>query len=302
MNVPPHIALIRALNGDESTGQCCCPAHDDDTPSLSISAGHKRPIILFCHANCSYEAVTGKLREMGLWPVHGTDAQAPSSSRRHYSDEERRKYAFRILADVRRHYGEQLAQDLLGGYFARRGIDAVPPTALLAMSIGWRPDWEGFVPRIPAMIFPIVDHRRRRLGAHVTWLNGMLDGKADDIVPQRQCYGPIKGGFIELFEGPHDPARRLLIAEGVETAAAMAQLAGLPAISAISAKNMPLITPPRASEYIIGADNDANGVGQRAARALAAKLVSAGHQVRIATPPRPDTDWADVVCSNKDGD
>jgi hypothetical protein len=69
----------------------------------------------------------------------------------------------------------------------------------------------------------------------------------------------------------------------------------VPAISAVSAKNMPKITPPRASEYIICADNDANGVGQRAGRQLAARLVGIGHRVRIAIPPRPDTDWNDVL-------
>ena len=34
-----------------------CPAHDDREPSLSISRGDDRPIVLTCHAGCSFEEV-----------------------------------------------------------------------------------------------------------------------------------------------------------------------------------------------------------------------------------------------------
>ena len=290
---PPHLYLIRALGGDERSGKCECPAHDDNKPSLSITAGHKQPVVLHCHARCSFEAVTSKLREMGLWPVPGTDLPAPSMRQRRYSDEERRRYALRILDDTRRNRGQELAY-LLENYFARRGINAVPPTALLAlchlMDIA-----EGYLPNRPAMIFPVIN-QQRPVGIHVTWMNSDCTDKCD-VEPQRQTYGPVKGGHIELYEGDHAPAQRLLIAEGIETALAAAQLTGLPALSALNAKNMPLISPPAASEYIIAGDNDANGSGQRAARALAAKLVRGGAVVRIAIPPQRDTDWNDVVCS-----
>ncbi len=53
---------------DSGYGTACCPAHDDQTPSLSISIGNERPIVLHCHAGCSQEAVIGALRKRGLWP------------------------------------------------------------------------------------------------------------------------------------------------------------------------------------------------------------------------------------------
>src|SRR5262249_1324282 len=154
------------------------------------------------------------------------------------------------------------------------GITSVPPTALVALC--WRLNGdEGYLPDCPAMIFPIVDNART-LGIHVTWLNGDLTHKLE-----RKMYGPIRGGYVELYKGKHDAAQRLIIGEGVENALAAAQLAGLPAISALSATNMPKIMPPPAAEYIIAADNDVNGQGQRAARALAARLTRAGFRVRV---------------------
>jgi len=45
---------------------------------------------------------------------------------------------------------------------------------------------------------------------------------------------------------------------------------------------------------VIFADNDANGAGQRAAYALAARL-SGRFEVDVKIPEKPDTDWNDVL-------
>ena len=107
-------------------------------------------------------------------------------------------------------------------------------------------------------------------------------------------FGPFGGGFVQLYEGELDPTSKLVIAEGIETALSAAQIAGgLPAIAALSANNLPKITPPLAAEYIIAADHDEPGL--KGARALAARLVRAGHFVRLAIPPRAGADWNDVL-------
>ena len=81
---------------------------------------------------------------------------------------------------------------------------------------------------------------------------------------------------------------------------AAAQIArGLPAIAALSATNLPKITPPRAAEYIVAADNDVAGLA--GARALASKLARVGPLVRLAIPPRPGSDWNDVLMEERDG-
>ena len=39
----------------------CCPAHDDRTPSLSVSVGENGGILLKCFAGCELEAIVSAL-------------------------------------------------------------------------------------------------------------------------------------------------------------------------------------------------------------------------------------------------
>jgi phage/plasmid primase-like uncharacterized protein len=58
-----------------------------------------------------------------------------------------------------------------------------------------------------------------------------------------------------------------------------------------------LILPPLplAAEVIICADHDTNGVGQRKAEAAARRWHTEGRRVRIALPPKPNTDFNDIL-------
>jgi putative DNA primase/helicase len=286
--------IIAGLDGNPRTGMACCPAHDDETPSLHVSTGAGGKVLVKCFAGCPQEAVIAALKERGLWPVPGAVPSAAPILRRR-SAAERREYALKLLADTRANRGRELAGEL-AGYFARRGIRRVPSTAMLALPWNLNPHLgDCLVPENhPAMVFSVTDGRDT-IGAHITWLTADLTAKREQE-PTRQFFGPIAGGYIRLYDVA-PTTTKLIIAEGVETALAAAQLAhGLPAIAALSADNIPKITPPPAAEYIIAADNDANGAGQHGARALANKLVlRAGAQVRLAIPPQPDTDWNDVL-------
>ena len=59
--------IVRALGGrmTESGGMVRCPAHDDTTPSLHVTAGEGR-VLVHCLAGCTQEAVLDTLREQGL--------------------------------------------------------------------------------------------------------------------------------------------------------------------------------------------------------------------------------------------
>ena len=61
-----------ALNGKRNhttgTWSCRCPAHDDKSPSLSVSPGDDVDVVLHCHKGCSQEAVIDELIRRGLWP------------------------------------------------------------------------------------------------------------------------------------------------------------------------------------------------------------------------------------------
>ena len=44
----------------------CCPAHEDHTPSLSLSDGDNGELLVHCHAGCSQLAVLAALRRGGI--------------------------------------------------------------------------------------------------------------------------------------------------------------------------------------------------------------------------------------------
>jgi hypothetical protein len=53
--------------------------------------------------------------------------------------------------------------------------------------------------------------------------------------------------------------------------------------------------PPIVCTIVILADNDRHGAGERAARTAAQRWLAEGRRVRIALPPEPGTDMADVL-------
>ena len=55
-----------------------CPAHDDATPSLSIAAGDKQPVVVKCFAGCEFEAIRAALGLSG----DGAPRSAPPVQRK----------------------------------------------------------------------------------------------------------------------------------------------------------------------------------------------------------------------------
>ena len=59
--------IVESLQGTWSRGKgmCCCPAHDDRTPSLSVTLGRKA-ILFHCFAGCSNDEVIAALDRQGI--------------------------------------------------------------------------------------------------------------------------------------------------------------------------------------------------------------------------------------------
>ena len=64
--------IARALNGRRSGRSWIarCPAHDDRTPSLSITQGDDR-VLVHCFSGCSWQAIFAALSSQGLWSGSG---------------------------------------------------------------------------------------------------------------------------------------------------------------------------------------------------------------------------------------
>ncbi|MHB8763136.1 MAG: DUF7146 domain-containing protein [Deferrisomatales bacterium] len=182
-------------------------------------------------------------------------------------------------------------------YLKSRGLDLLgkwPQTLRYHTSLSYHEEGQTFGP-FPAMLARIDGADGEPAGVHRTYLRADGSGKAPVPTPKKLMPSPVPGattgGAVRLF--PAGPV--LAVAEGIETALAVHLATGFPTWAAVSAGGMARVTlPPDALEVIVCADHDRSGAGQAAARTLARRLLTEGRRVRIALPPEPGTDFADL--------
>lgn len=81
--------VLAALEKVKRSGQgqaiACCPAHEDRTPSLSVTdRGEGQSPLIYCHAGCTWDAVRVALVSLGAWhpPVGQPHAPIPVQAAR----------------------------------------------------------------------------------------------------------------------------------------------------------------------------------------------------------------------------
>jgi putative DNA primase/helicase len=143
----------------------------------------------------------------------------------------------------------------------------------------------------------LVEHvKHGSVSVHATYLRADGSSKAA-IAKPKAMFGPVSGAAVRL--GMPHAGEWLAIAEGIETALAVATACALPAWAALSAGGIrALVLPREATHLLICAGHDASGTGQRAARGAAQRWLASGRHVRIALPPEPGTDMADALISD----
>lgn len=137
-------------------------------------------------------------------------------------------------------------------------------------------------------------------GVEVTLHRTYLDqaGNKADVPTVKKLMSPAtpgssRGGAIRLYP----PAKELILAEGIETALALHLSLDKPCWACVSAGGLEAVSvPEQVKRVIIGADNDANGAGQKAAYELVNRLIKEDRQieVKVIIPDHVGTDWLDV--------
>ncbi len=271
-------AALDVLEGVKKSGggySALCPAHDDTRPSLSISLGDGGRLLAHCFADCSFEEIMTAIRERQR--EVGASADAPAVrvdvDPRERADAERNsKIALRIWRET------IPADNLIQAYFRERGITLPPPECLRSHEWLRHPDgWFG-----PAMVAAVQNVHGEIVAVHRTFFKPHL-------VTDKLMLGPCKGGAVRL--GP--VAKKIAVAEGIETGLSVMQSTGLPTWAALSTSGIKnIVLPDEVHEVVIAADGD--GPGRTAARALAARLVCEGRIARIMQAP-DKKDWNDVL-------
>lgn len=244
-----------------------------------------------CFKLCRRADILAELDRLGLRSGAPSGPEDPDQATRRRAKEE---------AEIRRRIAE--ARDFIAEcfpwnkttqivrYLRGRGLDlaALPPSIL----------WHGMTRHPeggtrPLMIGVIEHVDLGIIGATRTYL--AIDGSQKAAFNKPRLFlGVAGGGAVRL--GNVRPETELVVGEGIESTFSYMQMHGLPGWAALSASGIAnLVLPPTARRVVIAADNDANGVGLRAARRAARRWAGEMRRVRIDLPPEPGTDWNDVL-------
>lgn len=180
---------------------------------------------------------------------------------------------------------------LIETYFESRGLNCPSTPDLL-----FHPDlahWDtktGY----PAMVAIVRDADGKQQALHRTYLKPDGSGKAD-VSKAKKMLGRTGGGAVRL--APIGDNGVLGLTEGIETAlAVMTARPDLPVWAALSAPGLEQIKlPTEAKRIVILADHDASGAGQRAAEALADRLLAEGRECAVAMPDKEGEDFNDLL-------
>ncbi len=189
--------------------------------------------------------------------------------------------------------------DPVDRYLQARGInlEVYPPCLRYHSDLPYYDnEKEKVIGHFPAMIALIQNQSGETVTLHRTYLGDAC--KANVRNPKKLMSPAIPrsslGAAIRLYPPTGDGT--LAIAEGIETALAFYIMTGIPVWATVSALGMErIILPSQINKIWIAVDNDHSGTGQKAADALAARLVLNGQAVRCVIPPKVGDDFADLL-------
>lgn len=189
--------------------------------------------------------------------------------------------------------------NIAGKYLFNRGLDTFS-NKLRSTRKCWCAERKG---EFPAMLSVFTLPDSTAVTMHRTYIDEHGDKASIDqpkkMLPALQS---ITGGCVRLF----DIAEEMGVGEGIETMLAVHEENGLPVLATTTAILLEKFEPPAGIKILhIFGDNDKSFTGQKAAYALANRLVTNKNKYRdienvfVYIPPKPKFDWLDVLLQNK---
>ena len=274
--------IVETLGGSwgGARGMCCCPAHADRTPSLSVTLG-RRAVLVHCFAGCSNVAVIEALGSNGIaasYLFHGRGTIEPRRTRETGPD----RNALRLWREAQVLTGSPAAL-----YLANRGLAARCSDLRFHPQMPLGP--KDCVRFLPAMI-AAVRNDVGILALHRTFLAPDEPCIANFERPRR-ALGSLGTGAVRLA---WPRGGRLGLAEGIETALSATQLFGVPCWATLGNERFGLVTiPDSVRELHLFVDHDAGGnlAEERAREAY----VRDGRRIVTRRPGRFGQDWNDIL-------
>jgi hypothetical protein len=277
-------AIVESLNGTwrQNKGMCCCPAHDDRTPSLSVTLG-RNAILFHCFAGCSNEEVIVALDRQGVRSRDLFDSSGALAA------DPQEKGAFNSNARRLWHSATAIPGSPAEVYLAQRGILRASDQLRYLQGTPLGP--RGAVQFLPAMLAAVTTDVGV-IAVHRTFLD-TSSGKLAGFERPKRALGSLGCGAVRLAP---PAAGRLGLAEGIESALSATQLLGIPCWATLGNERFGLVAIPESvRELYLFIDNDTGGAlaEQRALKAYAAP----NRVIHSRAPASPGFDWNDELKS-----
>jgi hypothetical protein len=275
-------AIVESLKGTwrQGRGMCRCPAHDDRTPSLSVTLGRKA-ILFHCFAGCSNEDVIAALDRQGVRSRELFDGSgAGTADRQNQGD---------FSPNARRlwHSASEISDSPVERYLAQRGLQRASDQFRFLERTPLGP--RGAVQFLPAMLAAVTTDIGI-IAVHRTFLEA-VSGKLAGFERPKRALGSLGCGAVRLAPPVQG---RLGLAEGIESALSAMQLFGIPCWATLGNERFGLVAIPESvRELYLFIDNDAGGA---LAEERALKTYTAPNRlIHSRAPAAPGFDWNDEL-------
>ena len=261
-------------------GMCCCPAHDDRTPSLSVGLT-SNAILFHCFAGCTSNEVLEGLKRHGIQPRDLFDGKGGpiASVAKPFGPNANACRLWREAVRIAGTLGER--------YLAKRSIPLSSSQLrfLERTPLGRKPD----VRFLPALIAAV----RMDIGIvaiHRTFLDPVTASKADFFKPKR-ALGQLGSGAVRLSEPLNG---KLGLAEGTESALSAQTLFGIPCWATLANERFGIVSIPESvTELHLFVDNDKGG--DLALKRGTDAHARSGRAIIPHRPHRAGNDWNDEL-------
>jgi hypothetical protein len=274
--------IVEGLGGKWSngSGMCCCPAHNDSSPSLSVRVGNKS-LLFKCFSGCDTVAVMRALRSGGQVDRDGVKSTDEREPRRIVTDSGMAKRLWDATV--------QIAGTIADTYLDRRHIIVRSPEIRFhpRAQLGSKPNATFH----PALIAAIRDDRGL-VAVHRTFLDPKSGWKAAIPDPKRMLGRPGTGAVRLAPAGPV-----LGLAEGLETALSAMDILGFPVWAVLGNERFGIVSIPAVVQRLIILRDPDKG-GERASE-LAKSQEREGLSVETLLPPGKGRDWNAVAMSRR---